>query len=368
MNPEESEYDQPMSGLGYFRREVDETGTGDSSNDVLNNDIHSTVQRYLQICLQYHKNHATSTAKVPSKDISSSQDLDNPFIQSQNEKHNTVEFLEDKSPFNTLSSKMTDTQVLDEAKQQQLVTAVDRAKAIARRFMESSKSSTNTLDYRPSLAPNIFSLKRKEFLVHFTKKLQEHFLKNLEYLAKKDEQSYLNQLLLLEQHQSNQEKLINYQTQKQNIIRPCVAGIGTKIRQKMESKKRKIHSISTGSQREEKKPRCGLYVVGFPCESDTSSSTVKDIGPNVEEMIHDLFGSFGKIQKVTFYQDKQTGRRKGDGLVLYDIDAVLSSMEQTSTDMDYGENDVDQRISCFLQNICAQVRFSWHGYRGTQFP
>ena len=86
-----------------------------------------------------------------------------------------------------------------------------------------------------------------------------------------------------------------------------MAGIGTKSRKKIErTKKKEGHVvIDTSKQRE---LRCAVYITGLPTDPTTMN----------EDTLAALFASYGDIKRVQLYVNRRTGRRKGDGLVVFD--------------------------------------------------
>lgn len=367
MDEGELDYGEFNPGLGF---RIKEENT--ESRDLHDDDISSTVKQYLDICLQYHKSRIDG-------DAPSTNHLSNSFIHSCDDQYSTENFNQDKSNnaeeqgdiicgSNPSKTTIDNFPTLDGEQHEILQSAVSRAQSIARNFMSAhSASIIQPLHEKHSLLSlpsqgqaNDYSFMRKQFLETFSKKLHACFIKNLEYLAKKDGERYMNHLQLIDQSKIDQEKVLSLLSQKQSIRQKflslsSVAGIGTKIRQKMESKKRKLHDVSTsvGSKNDGKKQINGLYIVGVPTtESFTPVNNIKKSSmPKqcVEEFIRQLFGSFGKIQRVTFYEDKKTGIRKGDALVVYDeIENTLDSMK----------DDGHGNLRSFLNDICSQVRYT----------
>lgn len=143
------------------------------------------------------------------------------------------------------------------------------------------------------------------------------------------------------------------------------SGIGTKSRQKIERTKRKEGHvvIDTSKQRE---LRCAVYITGLPVEVGEEKE-----GSISEDGLSALFGSYGTIKRVTLYVDRRTGRRKGDGLVVYDIpklagsgssgwkaaeDIVRSVCEQVSKmRMDFASNIAAFLCIVFLLSKLLQV-------------
>ena len=140
----------------------------------------------------------------------------------------------------------------------------------------------------------------------------------------------------------------------QNDINTSGAGIGTKQRNRAE-KKRKRNALPSSLLSEEEKNKCRDIGGDSDCiinnnkgnshSMSSSSSSVaiyvsnlpKDDGStDGENIIKELFGSYGSIRKVHFYLDKISGRKKGDALVIYSLQE--------------GEDE-----GFFLESVCSQV-------------
>jgi RNA recognition motif. (a.k.a. RRM, RBD, or RNP domain) len=166
---------------------------------------------------------------------------------------------------------------------------------------------------------------------------REHraLLKNLEYLAKVEEERLQHRLEQIEQakayeqhvhqqyqnHQQYQQQQQQQQQHQQwgphknnNMALSSQAGIGTELRQRVEDqRKRTTNNMDS----------VAVYVANLPPSAD-------------EALLRSLFSSHGSIRKVHFYVDKATGRPKGDALVIYSHDG-----ESTKTQL--------------LEAVCSQL-------------
>jgi hypothetical protein len=161
--------------------------------------------------------------------------------------------------------------------------AVDRALAIAMKLQTPDNNSQN----------NDCRAKREAFLQTFRQKLHRALVKNLEYVAARDEEALQRQLLELEHQKQAQQ---NHQ-QRQRISAITKAGIGTNKRRKQQQPN--VPQPSTTR----------LYVTGLPTNEDANA---------LEEILASLFGAHGRTRYINLYRDKKTQRLKGDALVVYD--------------------------------------------------
>jgi hypothetical protein len=159
-------------------------------------------------------------------------------------------------------------------------------------------------------------------------KMDQALLKNWEYLAKREEERLQNQIQHIHATQQFEEDLIrlraHQQQQRKSLLTKMLpnknSGIGTS---EQRDRKRKIQQLQKRTAEKGMDFKTSLYL------SNLSPMTS-------EEVIHNLFGSYGKIKRVHFYCNKETGERKGDGLVIYE------RMEGNS-------------MKDFLLSVCAQV-------------
>ena len=178
-------------------------------------------------------------------------------------------------------------------------------------------------------------LKRQIFLEKFEEKLRLAMVKNLEYVAKVEDERLQAKLALQQQAEQyhvqleeyHSQLLINRQTQqsqqKQNQhrqIQNSQAGIGTSQQQRYDKKRK---------QQQQHNESAAIYVSNIPKDGSCS-----------QELMQALFSSYGNLRKIHFYYDKHTGNLKGDALVIYNMDS------------DGGNNDK----SDLIDTVCSQVR------------
>jgi hypothetical protein len=220
---------------------------------------------------------------------------------------------------------------------------VDEALAVAMRVPPSTSTSSAapplshpripTSISIPIKPPSEYSEARAQYAETRQKRLQAAMLRNFEYVARRDEadmQRHLEELerqrelgkMMAERQQRSMEERMSAAaaataatTQAKSKKNggggvngaASMAGIGTKSRKKIErTKKKEGHVvIDTSEQRE---LRCAVYITGLPTDPTAVS----------EDTLTALFSSYGSIKRVQLYIDRRTGRRKGDGLVVFD--------------------------------------------------
>jgi uncharacterized protein YggU (UPF0235/DUF167 family) len=152
-------------------------------------------------------------------------------------------------------------------------------------------------------------------------------IKNLEYVAKAEDERLKEKLLQVHQTQEYHSKLEAHHQQSLQLRlqhlgkRPLTpsttsttamtpllstqAGIGTQQRQRVEEKRRKTHLAATTLSR----GTVAIYVSQLPTDGSAN-----------EDLLRALFGSLGySLRKVHFYTNKETGELKGDALIVYEL-------------------------------------------------
>lgn len=188
----------------------------------------------------------------------------------------------------------------------------------------------------PGTPPWEMARKRRECLDRHEERKQGALFKNLEYVARLEEERLRQQLHQVKQVQTLEaqiddmyrQKLAFRQQQQQqqqtrdgrNSINTSAAGIGTKERQKAERKRRrtalppslrKQYSNNTSNNNNSNgNSSVAIYVSNLPTDGSVNDSTIEA-----------LFASYGSLRKVHFYVDKTNGKRKGDALVLYSLNS-----------------------------------------------
>jgi len=230
-------------------------------------------------------------------------------------------------------------------------------------------------DYYP------YAQKRDHFLtkVHSTK-LHSFFLKNLNYILKKDEEVHSIQMQYLQRQQeiSLHNKKRKRQHQQRNGNMNVMGGIGTQERsQYQKSIERSQHSFMTKNKKKKQPKSCALYISGIKKIATVSLAQAEEnaLVEKQEQMIHELFESYGSISKINYYVDKQSGLRKGDAFILYNWDEICKQQlqkekekyngtdqgqdqdqDQVGEDKNNSEEDENRKVDSFLKVICDQVR------------
>ena len=201
--------------------------------------------------------------------------------------------------------------------------ARERALSVIQKFRENSELNLLSFD------PTELSRKRRVCLDMLKERQQIALVKNFEYIARQEDQRLKQQLLNMQQAKDYQSQVEDYHSKQlerryqhfangknYSMISHSQAGVGTEQRQRVENK-RKHQTMAQDS--------ASLYVSNLPTD-----------GSVTEELMRALFGSYGRLRKIHFYIDKDTGHLKGDALVIFNTD------------------DVDDK-SKLLDAVCSQV-------------
>jgi len=153
--------------------------------------------------------------------------------------------------------------------------------------------------------------RRAESLDRLQARKEKALLKNFEYLQKVEAERLQESLQHLEKTQIYQQQLKEYHQRvfaerrraKAATVQVTTAGLGSKERKKAENQRKK--QIRPGT-----------------LATDSVAIYVSNLKPadTVESYLRTLFGAYGKLHKIHFYKDKKTGKRKGDVLVIYNLE------------------------------------------------
>lgn len=193
-------------------------------------------------------------------------------------------------------------------------------------------------DNDPTKVESEIARKRKESFEQLEQRKRLALVKNLEYLAKAEDNRLRTKLIQVKKAKELQQQLESYhqqslQTRLQHLgkgrngsetntmkVVQSQAGIGTQQRQQTEQKRRKQQQLASSDS-------VALYVSNLPTDGSAG-----------EELLHALFGGLGfSLRKIHFYVNKQTGELKGDALVVYEL-----------------ASDKDRNI--LTETVCSQVR------------
>ena len=226
--------------------------------------------------------------------------------------------------------------------------AIEAAKAIALKFQTQSNSNNNPIHSHSLSTVDSLNITTKRNLstemytkqslyLHVQKhkqRLQKAMLKNFEYIARKDEESYQLQLQTLEQTKQYDHMLHHYKQRsleirkkknKQNSsltssIIGKKAGVGTNLRKKQSKQERDIIYAHIQQAKTNNEVRKSIYIMGIPTliHDDNHYKTEEDI----QQDLHHLFQSYGPINRIKLYKNHKTKVLKGDALIVYENDDI----------------------------------------------
>jgi hypothetical protein len=233
--------------------------------------------------------------------------------------------------------------------------ARNRAMEVLRKFQATSSASSNSQHPHPqysadqkyygsessntggphrstsvaaTVPPGEYSQRRQVCLDWLDERKRLSLLKNLEYIARIEDERLRHQLEQIEQAKVYQN-LMDEQHQRRiqtdhSRDAGSQAGIGTQQRQRIEQK-RKSDKPSDGNNSSSSSSSLAIYVSNLPIDGSVD-----------EQVMRNLFGSYGALRKIHFYGDRETGNLKGDALVIYNL-----------------PNGQDR--SLLTQSVCSQV-------------
>ena len=178
--------------------------------------------------------------------------------------------------------------------------------------------------------------RRRESLQKDEERKQRALFKNLQYVARVEEERLAKQLVEVQQVKTLEQQIderyqqkMEYRIKKRSIvdngsnnINTSGAGIGTKQRRKAEAKRQKnalpptlSHKYqgnrggnSNHGSRKTGGDSVAIYVSNLPTDDSIDEATVQG-----------LFSAYGSLRKIHFYVDKVTGEKKGDAVVIYSL-------------------------------------------------
>jgi hypothetical protein len=203
--------------------------------------------------------------------------------------------------------------------------------------MDGTPTTTTGTTFNPDDSPSLYEQQRITAFQREAVRKHAALLKNLEYVALKQdqrlhqltaqaEQSRLDQARMQEHHRAVLEERKRARISHTSSVPPPpqqkAGGIGSKQR-KVGDHSRRIKGQprtdkNAGANTDDRQSSVAIYVSGL--ETD-GSSFVGGGGRDEQEQesVRSLFASYGKIVKVRVYRNKMTGDLKGDALVVFQV-------------------------------------------------
>ncbi len=209
--------------------------------------------------------------------------------------------------------------------------------------------------------PCEFARLRRESLAKDEERKQRALFKNLQYVARLEEERLAKQLAEVQQVKTLEQQIderyqqkMEYRMKKRNNINngsnninTSGAGIGTKQRRKAEAKRQKT-ALPPSLRQKHQRNRGGNNGSGKN-GSDSVAIYISNLptDDSIDEiMVQGLFSAYGSLRKVHFYVDKVTGRKKGDALVIY-------SLAKGEDQMSFTES-VCSQVGTYLDRVVSQ--------------
>jgi hypothetical protein len=297
-----------------------------------------------------------------------------------------------------LSSSHPDESIDDE--KGHCIHPIEKARAIALRFQQEAlqqqqqqQQPSNCTINDTSIPNNInYAQLRHQYFQQERNKLQLFTLKNLEYIMKQEENelrrhvTVMNEVvayeeqqdvqLQLRQEQQKQYQLTQRHRQEQReiigIMNEGGGGIGSMEQRRAERARRKRHqnnstynsdhhhhrasnadASSSQHGKNNNEMRTSLYLTNLPTDGSTTERTLRS-----------LFGSYGRLDRVTMYRHRDTGMLKGDGLIVFGRDAVEEYHQKQANNHHHYHDGKDEQngnsnshvVGDLVKAVCAQVR------------
>lgn len=246
--------------------------------------------------------------------------------------------------------------------QQQGQTGADLAAPILSNSNSAVSAKFTIFEPPPIISPSEYAERRRVCFEWLGNRKHLALLKNLDYVVRREEQRMEDRMKQIQQAQAYEQQLegrhqrrLHYlqeqrQQHRQGQYQRNDSSVNENTCQKT-SFNRRLEKKRSGSG-VESSSTVAVYITGLPVGlSDyNANDRVGDNngggghnqnGTQLKDVLHRLFGSFGVLRKIHIYTEKDTGRWKGDALVIYQ-----------NPDDDDGDNDV----SSFVDLVCSQVR------------
>ena len=365
---------QSLFGLGFANPNFKSNHDGDdivTTHNNNNNSMDALMQSYMNQCLSYHEEQ-----QQQQKEQHKTQ-LHEQLVNNDSTPPNPLQFIPasyctEMTKNNKDNENDTDEEEKKMRIQKENEMKIQKAKEIARKLaskpipttidihsqsdlFHSSNNNNNNNEYYYDQAAQ----RRNEFITNVhSNKLQSYLLKNLNYILKKDEEVHAIQIQHLQQQREEQRLLMYHNNNKKlkkqlhhNKMTHIMGGIGTHERNRLQKSIDKTHHAYLNNNHDRNKQKCcGLYITGI-------KHVPKDKQDEQQDMICKLFESYGELERNQFYVDKVTGIRKGDALIVYNVEKIQQSQLKTMGDNVAQENSIDdKKINNFLNLICSQVR------------
>jgi RNA recognition motif. (a.k.a. RRM, RBD, or RNP domain) len=274
--------------------------------------IETAEHALVQQCLAYHEEQEALREHRPELVIPSEVEFRHPEGNLDPPCPDTVRMLHTESSL--------EANALEDS-QKQIQQAQERAQAILMRFQQQQSALllpglTLTEEEATAVAasPAVFAEQRRVGLERENKRKHLAMLKNFEYLLHKgrsQEAQYQAQIQQAADHEHLAAE--RYQRQLEERKQRLQGGSQSFDTLNRKKKKSKLNEPKY-SKREilDSMTTVALYVSGLS-SSSSSEANCDDV------LLRQLFGAYGTIAKVHLYRDKQTGRAKGDGLIVYQL-------------------------------------------------
>jgi hypothetical protein len=301
----------------------------------------SSLQAFLDECMEFHEKNEQERTKLQ----------DDP--QAQTQEHPTENESQTVALIHPNAMSLDPQQLLEEGTARAKI-ILERMKELTAPALLSSAGTSTSLYYQNQIQPNAFYTPkdfrclREQGLAQEAKRKRLATFRNFEYLSKRHEQRahvlnqqiehsrQVQQQIQAAQQASLQARQARINQQQQHEPQQSTYSINSKPSfpsKKVQGQVSNKEKIATDS--------IALYISGLPTEEPLERLT---------SILNQLFTEFGLLKKIHLYRNKQTGKLKGDGLVIYNSqeanphDLVERACAQVST----GSREHTVRKVCML--------------------